>query len=507
MRTLADLLFANPSVRTAGLALVYGRRRISFAELQARVLEIAAALRRDGVAAGDRVALLIENTPEFVEVFFAVTALGAIIVPLNHRLHPSEHVALMQDAEPCVFITSPAFETTRRRAEAEVGTLRLVVVGSISKDRPSSFGGWLAKAPAATPLEEFDPKAPAAILYTSGTTSGPKGAVLSHGNYVSMLDVLSSEIPIFQGDVNLQLSPLYHAAFIHTLLFLANGAASLLNDKFEPVSALEQIQSERVTFLFAVPTMLYQMLDHPRFQTFDLSSLRLIAYGAAPITGERLRRSMDAFGQRMLHSYGLTESTSHCSILGSQEHLVAPGSIGRGLTGLEIAVVNPDGSVCAPGVVGEIRSRGAHIMQGYWRRPAATAETIVDGWLNTGDLARRDSQGYIYIVDRAKDMVVSGGVNIYTREVEDVISAYPAVGDVAVFGIDDPHWGEAVIAAVVLRPEAAFAAADLLAFCRGRLAGYKTPKRVEVVEVLPKNATGKTLKRVLRDRFGAAASP
>lgn len=505
--SLREVLFANPRIDPDRPAVLFGDRWTTHGELRRRVSAVAAALQRDGVVPGDRVAVLLENVPAFLEVYFAATGMGAIFVPLNWRLHPAEHVTLLQDAEPKVLVFGTGFEASVERIRAEVPSLtRIVAAGSAAAgscaDLPR-FAGW-----SATPGEMPDdpglgPDSDAAILYTSGTTSRPKGVVLSHGNYLADFRHVASVIRPDRQGVNLQLSPLYHAACVHSLVHIAHGGATILIERFEPGAVLRLIERERVTYLFAVPTMLYQMMDHPDFGSFDLSSLRAISYGAAGITRSRLDQAMRAFGPKLIHAYGLTETTSHSSILKTDEHAGAVGSIGRGVGDVVVRVVDAAGRACRPGEVGEIIVRGPNVMKGYWRRPDATREVVVDGWLHTGDLGRTDDRGFIFVVDRKRDMVISGGVNIYPREIEDVMAAHPAVSEVAVFGVPDDHWGEALAAAVVLRADVPATVADLLAFCRDRVGGYKVPKRVEIVSVLPRNPSGKVLKTELRKSYAS----
>ncbi len=498
--SLRDVVFANPYVDPDRPAILFGERRCTHAELRRRVAAVAAALRRDGVEPGDRVAVLLENVPAFLETYFAATAMGAIFVPLNWRLHPAEHANLLQDAEPKALIVGPGFDASLARIRAEVPSLRRIVgAGAATGDLPdflswSEPGGDLPAAP------RLGPDASAAILYTSGTTSRPKGVVLTHGNYLADFRNVASVVGADRRGVNLQLSPLYHAACVHSLVHIAYGGATILDERFDAGAALRQIEKERVTYLFAVPTMLYQMMDR---SDFDRSSLRTISFGAAGITRSRLDQAIAAFGPKLIHAYGLTETTSHSSILTAEDHAAAVGSIGRGVGKAVIQVVDEAGSACPPDVIGEIVVRGPHVMKGYWRQPEATRAAIVDGWLHTGDLGRSDACGFVYVVDRKKDMVISGGVNIYPREIEDVIAAHPAVSEVAVFGVPDIHWGEALVAAVVLRVGMAADVATILAFCRDRVGGYKVPKRIELVTSLPRNPSGKVLKTELRKSYAA----
>jgi len=498
-QSLREALFDDRMIAPERVAVVAGERRLSFADLRAGADAVMRALAGAGVGRGDRVAVLLGNCPEFLELFFGVTGCGALFVPLNTRLHPSEHARLLQDCEPRLLVTSAPFRPSIDAVLAGVPSLEGVVLVRGGCAPWPDYEGWRGRGTGPAPRFGPAPDDGAAILYTSGTTSSPKGVVLSHRNYVADVLHVGAEVRPDGESVNLQLSPMYHAAFVHSLVHLVHGARTVLNDGFDALATLEQIESQAVTYFFAVPTMLYQILDHPRRREFDLRSLRMVSYGAAAITGARLREAIAVFGDdRLLHAYGLTETTSHASVLRPAEHLAAPGSIGRGLHGVELRVVGDGRAEVAPGEVGEIVVRGENVMKGYWRRPDETARVVVDGWLHTGDLGRRDAQGYVFVVDRKKDMVISGGVNVFPRESEEALALHPAVSEVAVFGVPDDLWGESLAAAVVLRDGCSVTPAELLAFARERLGGFKLPKVIRIVRELPKTASGKVRKTELR---------
>jgi acyl-CoA synthetase (AMP-forming)/AMP-acid ligase II len=497
LRSLRDVVFGNPKVDPERNAIMFEGRWRSFGELQARVGAVGAALQRMGIARGDRVAVLLHNRPEFFESYYAVTSTGAIFVPLNWRLHASEHAALLADAEPKLLISASAYEPSFERLRREVPSLKQIVVVDDSVGT-NSYEAWIGSGKEMPDVSGLGHDTDAAILYTSGTTSRPKGVVLTHGNYLADIANVASVVQPDHTGVNLQISPLYHAACVHSFFHLAYGAATVLIEKFDAGEALRLIEQERATYFFAAPTALYQMIDHPEFARRDRSSLKAISYGAAGISRPRLEETAKAFGPILLHAYGMTECTSHASLLRSDDHAVALGSVGKGVGRCEIRVVSDRGEACRSDEIGEIVIRGPNVMRGYWRRPEATAEGIRGGWLHSGDLARADDNGYVYVVDRKKDMVISGGVNIYPREIEDVISAYPAVAEVAVYGVPDEHWGEALSAAVVLRAGMTAQPHDIVDFCRNRIGGYKVPKRIRIVSTLPRNASGKILKTELR---------
>lgn len=497
IRSLRDVLFDNSRIAPDRNAVMFEGRWRSFGELQARVGAVGAALRRTGIERGDRVAVLLHNRPEFIECYFAVTGTGAIFVPLNWRLHVAEHAALLADAEPKLLIASRAYEPGFDRLRRQVPSLTQIVVVD-DAGGPDSYEAWAGPGGGMPDAADLDRDTDAAILYTSGTTSRPKGVVLTHGNYLADFANVASVVQPDHASVNLQISPLYHAACVHSFFHLAYGAATVLIEKFDAGEALRLIEQQRSTYFFAAPTALYQMMDHPEFVRRDRSSLKAISYGAAGISKARLEEAARAFGPILLHAYGMTETTSHASLLRSADHARALGSIGKGVGQCEIRVVDDRGEMCRPGEIGEIVIRGLNVMKGYWKRPDATGEAVRGGWLHSGDLARTDDNGFIYVVDRKKDMVISGGVNIYPREIEDVISAHPAVAEVAVYGTPDAHWGEALSAAVVLRIGMTARPQDIVDFCRDRVGGYKVPKRIRIVAALPRNASGKILKTELR---------
>ena len=495
---VSAILFDNAAADPSAAALVAGGRVLSHAALRERTGRVACALRALGVANGDRVAVLLPNVPEFVELYLAITAIGAVVMPVNTRLNPREHVTLLQDCEPVVLVASADGRETVELASRAVAGLRHVVVVGDRWQGASSYEALIADADRAPAPVDVDADDPAVILYTSGTTSGPKGAILTHGNLLSNMRQYQAFVGIPRGGVNLQLSPLYHAASIFCFVHLLAGGTTVFVDKTTPREILAAIETHRVTFMFTVPTVLYGILDAPEIATHDISSLRTLQYGGAAITGARLEAALATFGDCLLHSYGMTETTSHASILGKTEHRLAVGSVGRPLPGVKMKIVDDRGVDRPAGEVGEIVVRGANVTKGYWRKPAETAEALAGGWLHTGDLGRVNDDGYFYIVGRKKDLIISGGVNIYPTDIEDVIARHEAVAEVAVFGVPDAVWGEAVAAAVVLRPGRAVDPDALKAFVRESLGGFKVPKAIYYLGTLPKNATGKILKRDLR---------
>lgn len=502
METIYDTLFHNPAIVPDRECLAFKGRRFSFTELSERVTRLANALTVLGIAKGDRVVVLLHNCTEFVEAFYAITAIGGLIVPLNWRLHPNEHIALMNDCLPRAIITEREFSDLLSRAVREVGSLKVTIATDMASSIEHLSYKDLLDAATAAPLTRLVAASDdASILYTSGTTGLPKGTVLTHANHLADYDNVGSFAELDAQSVNLQTSPLYHAASMHTFMHVTFGGRTVMTSKFDAGEVLSLIEREKITYMFGVPTVIYALLDHPDFGKFDLSSLRTFSFGAAPMSEVRFQESVRAFGYIFIHAYGMTESSSHSSLLGKEDHKRFPGSVGRGLKHSQVKIIDGDGNDASPDEIGEMVISGTQVMSRYWNRPDATAETLIDGWLHSGDLGMIDADGFLYVKDRKRDMIISGGVNLYPREIEEVIAGHPAVGEVAVYGVPDEKWGEAIAASVVLRIGQSASADDIRDFVGGQLARFKIPRIVVFVEELPKNPSGKVLKRVLQERY------
>lgn len=494
----ANILFDNPAAGNDAIALIDLRGSRTFGALRIRVGRLAAGLRRIGIRPGDRVAILLHNRVEFVEIYLAAAAIGAILVPLNTRFTPQEHALLMPDAEPKMLFVAAEGLPTAAQARTFLPGLRTVVVSDEASAGDVAYESLIVATEAPPLPVEAASEDPAVILYTSGTTSGPKGAILTHGNLLANLGQYQAFVGIPRGSVNLQLSPLYHAANIFCFVHLLAGGTTVFVPKATPEMIFDAIEKHRVSFMFAVPTVLYSLLDSDERRRRDISTLQTLQYGGAAIVGPRLNAALAAFGERLLHSFGMTETTSHASILGKAEHRTHPGSIGRPLPGVDMRIVNDERHSLGADEVGEIEVKGDNVTRGYWRNADATAEALHDGWLATGDLGRRDADGYYYVVGRKKDLIISGGVNIYPGDIESVLAEHPRLCEAAVFGAPDPRWGECVVAAVVPREGMAVDADELRSFVHRRLGGLKTPKEIRILSALPKNGAGKVLKRELR---------
>ena len=461
----------------------------NFRELHDRVANIAGALWEHGFRAGDRLAVLLPNATDYLEVIYACAWLGVIIVPLNTRLSATEIDHILSDASPRGLIRNStlAAPTVQPPQELVLDKQPLNIPNSKSAPEPI-----------------YDPEAVFALIYTSGTTGLPKGVALTHANILADVDHVNYWLPYRERGVYLHSAPLFHIAdFPFTFASPAFGTCQVTIPKFTPQAFCETVERERVTHTVLVPTMINLLLQYDELKSFDLTSLENLGYGGSPIAPELIHRTRELLPKvKLVQVYGLTE-TGFISGLQDHEHTEARlTSCGRPCPGIEVRVVDDSGKEVEPGRPGEFVARGANVMHSYWNNPKESSLAFSDGFFRTGDIGYQDAEGYFYILDRLKDMIVSGGENVYSGEVEAVITQHPAVREVAVFGIPDPGWGELVMACVVLKPGQLLTAEELISFCRKSLAGYKIPRRVEFSESeLPKSGSGKILKKDLRKRY------
>ncbi len=483
-------------------ALIDGERVVTYRVLRDRVAAVAGGMQARGVRRGDRVAVLSINRAEYIEVLFAAARLGAIVVPLNWRLTPAELAFQVGDSQPKVLFIDPELQPLADglRREPEARTLETFVVfdgegPAIPWAQPYRALAGHADAP---PAGRFDD--PLLIMYTSGTTGRPKGAILAQGTQLWNSINIGTAVGLTSGDVTLNVLPMFHVGGIglFTLPTLHVGATAVLQRKFDPEGAVRLIAAHGVTAMFGVPSVYLMLLQSEAFQRADLNRTRFSCGGAPcplPI--------IEAFRDRGLlfqQGYGLTETAPTCLIIPAADAFRKAGSAGKAAVHVEVRVVDDDGRDVPPEAIGEVWTRGPNLFSGYWQRPEATAEAFSGDWFKTGDLARIDAEGFVYIVDRKKDMIISGGENIYPAEVEDVLYRHPAVAEATVIGVPHERWGEVPQALVVVKPGAALSADELIAFCGDKLARYKIPRSVQFVDVLPRNAAGKVLKRVLREQ-------
>ena len=496
---VARLLERSAGERPDAPALIAGERTTTYAEWRSRVGRLASALVDLGVGPGDRVSLLMGNSPAFLEALFAVFTVGGVVVPTNTRLHPKEYAYTVEHSGSRVLVYDARFDADVRAIglPEEVALLPADAIDSAIA-ATSDFG----------PAVDREPDDLAWLFYTSGTTGRPKAAMVTHGNLAFMTERYVPEVfAIREGEAALHAGPLTHGSGLWSLPLTAAGAAHVIPESasFDPVELFGLVERHRVaTIVFISPTMLKLLLESEACAAADCSSLRFIAYGGAPIHPDDQRAALERFGPVLCNLYGQGECPMTISMLGPDDHVGERlRSAGRPREGIEVAVVGPGGEPLAAGEVGEVCVRGPVVMRGYWDNEPATAEAFRDGWYHTGDLGSFDADGFLYLGDRVKELVITGGSNVYPREVEDVIRRLDGVEDVAVIGIPDRHWGESVVAVVV----GAVTAEDVVAICRANLAGYKKPRWVVFADALPRSAYGKVLKRELVERHAGLASP
>ncbi|WEO93624.1 long-chain fatty acid--CoA ligase [Streptomyces sp. FXJ1.172] len=484
------------------IALVHQDQEITYGALHQRVLRLAHALRALGVARGDRVAYLGPNHPAFLETLFATGTLGAVFVPLNTRLTEGELTYNLIDSGSTVLVHGPEHARPATTAAADAGVRHRIALAPAPGDTPG-YDDLLAGAEAEPLDEPVAPDDPCMIMYTSGTTGRPKGAVLSHANIVwNSVNVLV-DTDLAGDEVTLVVAPLFHTAALNmTCLptFLKGGRAILLG-AFDAERVLEIIERRRVTYMFGVPTMYDALAARPRWATTDLSSLRTLTCGGAPVPARTIETYL-ARGLAFSQGYGMTEAAPGVLFLDREQTSAKAGSAGVPHFFTDTRVVHPDGREAAPGERGEILVSGPNVMAGYWNRPADTRAAMTDdGWLRTGDVARTDQDGYAYIVDRVKDMFVSGGENVYPAEVEAALLTHPAVRECAVVGVPHEVWGEVGHAVLVLEPGVRAGGEEILAHVRTRLAKYKIPRTLAFADSLPRTASGKIVKAAVRASY------
>lgn len=493
---IPDLLAAGFHRNPERLCVVEGERSFTFAETHRRAAQLADALRRFGIKPGDRVALLALNELEYLEIGIGVNRAGAVLLPLNYRLAVAELEWIISDAAPSLLIHGPGYD----KVAAELG-LPTWHLGRQGFGDPYESRLADSEPDPTMPVHRAD--ALAQIMYTSGTTGRPKGALMTHMNLWARANMFAIEMSLKPHHIFVQGLPMFHIASHTGAAFTYVGACQVVIPAFESRPVLDAISANRATHLLLVPTMMNMMVNDPAIAEADLSSLELLQYGASPISPDVVTKVLAAFGCDLMQFYGMTE-TSGTSLLRPElhdpvNHPELLTSAGTDSVSYQTRVVDENDNDVPPLVVGEVISRSPGNTIGYWNNPEATAQALRGGWMHTGDLGYFDEAGHLFIADRLKDMIVSGGENVYPREVEDVIYGHPEVFEVAVIGVPDDKWGERVHAIVCPLPGTEPSAESIIDHCRARLAGYKVPKTVALVSELPKNPTGKILKRVLRE--------
>ncbi len=507
--TLAEEIRKQAQARGPAQALIFEGRVTSYATFDRHASQVAQGLISAGVAPGDRVAYLGKNSDYYFELLIGSAKAGAVTVPVNWRLAAPEIAYILKDAAPKWLLVEEEFAAAL--AAADIVVPNIVAVEAFA-DYPG-FAAWRDAQPSDDPKRDDGYAAPVLQLYTSGTTGHPKGAVLTNRSLLA----LKREVPAdaqpewnrwHANDVSLIAMPAFHISGSGWGLWtLLAGAKGVVVREFDPHRVLDLLIEYRINKIMMVPTAMRIVVEHPRAATTDFSFLKYICYGGAPIPPDLLRRCIDVFGCGFAQMYGMTETAGTVVGLPPEDHNVDGGprmrSVGVALPGVELRVIDAEGRVLPAGETGEIAIRSPSNMAGYHNRPEATAETIdAEGWLKTGDAGYLDADGYLYLRDRIKDMIITGGENVYPVEVENALFAHPDVADVAVIGVPDEKWGEAVTAVVVPKPGKSLEPEALIAWTRARIAGYKTPKKILFCDALPRNPSGKVLRRQLREIHG-----
>lgn len=492
MQTFADPIIRATQIASKRTAVISEGRRFSFSEFQSRCRRLAAVLKSKGAEPGDRIAILAANTNHYMESYMAIPAAGFVIVPLNTRHAEPELRYAIEDAGAKILL-----------CDRDPGTLRELVDSVVMI--PEEYDALLEAANETELGVGITDDSLAGLFYTGGTTGASKGVMLTHRNLIANMFHFMTMSPPAADSVFLIMAPLFHAAGSNGVLGgIWTGSCQVPLNVFDPATALDFIEKYKVTHTLGVPTMISAISELQHAEPRDTSTLRLVAHGGSPIATEVVRRAADAFPTaEFVHVYGMTEASPLVTGLRNEQDLLNEDrsrSCGQSLIGVQVKIIDDTGNELPRGEVGELAARGPNIMKGYWRKPEQTAEVLKDDWYRSGDMGYMDDEGFVFLVDRAKDMIVSGGENVYCTEVEEALYKHPAVLEAAVFGVPDEAWGEAVHAVVVPREDVT--AEELIEFCREQIASYKLPKAITLsAEELPKSGPGKVLKRELREPF------
>jgi len=507
MYTLGDIPRKGYALHRNRTALVFENTRITYGLLEDRVNRLANALIGLGLRKGGRVTILAENTYKYMEVYFGAAKAGLSVTPLNFRLSDKELTYIINDCEATVFFVGDGLEERGQTLLKSLKGIEHFVFLNRRAQGIAYYEELLESAPSADPLIEVDESEMAILMYTGGTTGLPKGVMLSHRNLMTAHFGLALGNSFTRNDAVCFSLPMFHVSLWPVLCHLMVGGKSVILRRPDLGEILKAIQVEKCTHLLLVPTVLTWLVDDPRTGQADLASLRLITYAGSPMPIDVLRKCIDRFGPILSQGYGLTEAAPLVSIHFKEDHILEGprsrllSSVGKVGIFVEAKVVDDEDRALLPGEVGEICIRGKNVMMGYWKNPDLTAKMLRGGWLHTGDVGMIDDEGFIFLMDRKADMIITGGENVYPAETEDVLYSHPAVRECAVVAAPDKKWGERVQAVVVLKDGCAVTKDELIKHCKDRLAGYKCPKDIEFWEELPKTSVGKILRRDVRKHF------
>jgi acyl-CoA synthetase (AMP-forming)/AMP-acid ligase II len=512
--TLGDLIRVNANQRGDRAAVIFEGRHYTHRTFRDRVFRLANGLIGLGARSQDRIAVLAPNCSEYFEIFGAGEVAGFIIVNLNIRLSESELVAICNDCHPTVLIADAEYAPLAERLQATVPGIACTLRFDTDGAPGSPYEKLLATSACSEPSLRAKPQDTVYLIYTSGSTGQPKGVMWNHAAALEAARIVSHEGDLAADDVSLCVMPLFHiGAKLEQLGVTLLGGTIVLHRQFSVEAVIDAIERDGITAALLAPIMIQRVVDSPRVGKRHAGTLRCVHYASAPMPLPVLRRALDTFGPVFIQMYGMTECQGLTLLKkhqhkpnGSPEDVKRLGSVGQIAYGCSLRIVAPDGTDCPAGEAGEIWLGTVAVMQGYWNNHVATIEALRDGWMHTGDVGYADEQGFLYIVDRKKDMIISGGENIYSWEVEEALRTHPAVSEVAVIGVPDTQWGESVKACVVLRPHVPATAQDLIDHCRASIASYKKPRSVDFMDALPRLAAGKVDKKALREPYWSGRS-
>jgi long-chain acyl-CoA synthetase len=517
--TFADIIYRNAILYPDSEAFVCGSERVSFKRFNERVNRLIHGLQALGIQKGDIIGILSWNRLEYPEVFGAAMKGGFVLALFNPRLQAGELVHVINDAEPRVLFLGPELVETIARIHKQISKTEFYLTFGDAEGRMMAYGEMVESHSNEEPEPNIREEDPLAIIYTSGTTGIPRGAIYKHRQKMENTIMKALDIGVEFGDRHLVVLPMFHiGGDSHIWPFFLMGGCNVIMPRlsFDPAEALQAIAKEQITDVHIVPTQLISLLNLPDIEQYDLHCLKRIWYAASPMPTEVLKRGLAMFGPIFMQGYGQTESGPDVTVLSRANHRYSGestetqsvlASCGQPCIRVHVRIVDDAGRDVEAGTIGEIIVKSKRIMTGYWRKPDETKETIRDGWLYTGDMGYYDEKGFIYIADRKKDMIITGGENVYPKQVEDVLYRHPAVKEAAVIGVPDPYWVERVHALVVLKENVEAAEEDIISLCKEHIAHYKAPKSVEFVESLPKNPQGKILKREIRSKYWKQQTP
>ena len=501
--TIGDMLTRSAREFPDKVAIICDGRQVTYLELNSRVNQLAHGFSRSGVNRGSRVAILMYNSIELVEIYFALAKVGIVVIPVNFRLTDSELFYIIEDSDAATLISGEEFESTVNQLRSQLSKVDTFITVEKEPQKTGRFYSLYHNQPDHEPDIKVRPEDESFIIYTSGTTGKPKGVILTHQSHFWNTINYTIAYQMEESDVELALTPMFHSSTIGRIFtYVFTGATFITSKRFAPVQAMEVITQHKVTSITQTPTMYASLLDLKYKDCYDTSSVKRIVSGAAPVSPGMKDKLNQIFPHAGIFDlYGLTEASPGVTIMRPNDPPEKTASVGKPMMSVKIKIIDEDGRELPSGKTGEIICRGPNVMKGYYNNPIATKEVLKEGWLYTGDIGRVDQDGYLYLIGRKKELIISGGENIYPAEVEAALCQHPLILEAAIIGVPDEYWGESVKAIVVPKPGKALTEQEVIEYCKSWLAGYKKPKSVDFVDALPKNAVGKVMKEELLKRY------